>query len=340
MIISRAFLSALVLIAWKLTSPACDLCAVYRAGDAKGETGQGLFLSVAEQFTPFRSTQFQSKKIELQNPSHLDSSITHFVLGYNDSPRWGLSASLPFQHLQYRRTDLRYSLSAPPVFFTETGVSTGLGDMSLISRFAIIQHSSMRRGLIVNLLAGVKLPTGETDRLKEEIEQARIFNALLSSGTPHDPLGHSVSPIHPHALTLGSGSVDGVFGITANGRWNRTFLNAQVQYYLRTHGTSGFKFGDELMVSGGPGAFLFTKPSWTFSLQANAVYDLQLRDEVLGQLSDRTGSRSWFLGPLATVTWASHFSANLGIDLPLQIRNNGLQSLPEYRLHGGCSWRF
>ncbi len=282
----------------------------------------------------------QSQKIDLQNPSHLDSSITHFVLGYNAAPRWGFSASLPFHHLQYRRTDLRYSLSAPPVVFTETGVSTGVGDMSVISRFAVIQHSSMKRGLIVNLLAGVKLPTGETDRLKEEIEQARIFNAFLPPGSPHDPLGHSVSPIHPHALTLGSGSVDGVFGVTANGRWNRVFLNAQVQYYLRTHGTSGFKFGDELMISGGPGAFVLLKPSWTISLQANAVYDLQSRDEVLGQVSDRTGSRSWFLGPLANVTWGSHFSANLGIDLPIQIRNNGLQSVPEYRLHGGCSWRF
>lgn len=337
---SAGFLAALAFAAWIPGGLACDLCAVYRAGDAKGETGQGLFLSVAEQFTPYRTTQFQSQKIDLQNPSHLDSSITHFVLGYNAAPRWGLSASLPFQRLQYRRTDLRYSLSAPPVFFTETGVSTGVGDMSLISRFAVIQHSTMKRGLIVNLLAGVKLPTGDTDRLNEEVDQARIFNAFLPPGSPHDPLGHSVSPIHPHALALGSGSVDGVFGVTANGRWNRAFLNAQIQYYLRTHGASGFKFGDELMVSGGPGAFLLLRPSWTISLQANGVYDLQSRDEVLGKESDRTGSRSWFLGPLATITWRSHFSANLGVDLPLQIRNNGLQSVPDYRLHGGCSWRF
>ena len=28
------------------------------------------------------------------------------------------------------------------------------------------------------------------------------------------------------------------------------------------------------------------------------------------------------------------------IDLPLRIANNGFQNVPDYRLHGGLSWRF
>ena len=80
--------------------------------------------------------------------------------------------------------------------------------------------------------------------------------------------------------------------------------------------------------------------SWTASLQANAVFDKQSRDVVLGKASDRTGSTAWYLGPLLNLTWDSHLSANFGIDLPVNLRNNGFQSMPDYRLHGGISWRF
>ena len=322
------------------SAPACDLCAIYRAGDAQGGTGRGLFLSLSHQYTPYRTTQLNGQEIQLQNPSHVDSAITHAVLGYNFSSRIGLSASLPITRLQFKRTDLRYSLSAPPVLFTENGSSSGLGDLSLIGRVAVLQKVEMKRGLVVNLLAGVKLPSGDADRLREEVDQARIFNAFLPPGTPHDPLGHSVSSVHPHSLSLGSGSVDGIFGLTANGRWQRGFVNAQAQYSVRTHGESGFKFGNQLLISGGPGAFLLLTKSWTASLQANAVFDKQSRDVVLGKASDRTGSTAWYLGPLLNITWDSHLSANFGIDLPVKLRNNGLQSVPDYRLHGGISWRF
>ena len=198
----------------------------------------------------------------------------------------------------------------------------------------------MQYGLIVNLLGGVKFPTGETERIKDEIAQARVFESLLPPGTPHDPLGHSITSVHEHQLALGSGSYDGIFGLTANARYRRCFLNGQFQYYLRTPGQSGFNFGDELMVSGGPGAFILLTHVWTVSLQANAVYDTLARDELLGRISDRTGSTAWYFGPLLAVTVGEHFSANLGVDVPLRIANNGFQSVPDYALHGGFSWRF
>lgn len=40
-----------------------------------------------------------------------------------------------------------------------------------------------------------------------------------------------------------------------NSRLDRWFLNGQFQYYLRTEGDD-FEFGDELMVSDGPGAYV------------------------------------------------------------------------------------
>src|SRR5262249_51844613 len=158
---------------------------------------------------------------------------------------------------------------------------------------------------------------------------------FLPPATPHDPLGHSIASVHEHELALGSGSYDGIFGATVNARYRRFFLNGQFQYYLRTEGESGFIFGDELMVSGGPGAFILLSHGWTLSLQANGVYDTQARDQLLGRVSDRTGLTAWYFGPLLAFTMSDHFSANLGVDVPLRITNNGFQSVPNYAVHGG-----
>jgi len=316
---------------------ACELCAIYNSDNALGASSSGLLFNVAEQYVPYRTRQDDG-----QNPrpatSYVDSSITHLVPAYNFSSRFGVSLNVPLVYLNFQRTDLRYSLTAPPAQFTEKGTEFGLGDAALIGRVTVFQKSTMEYGVVVNALGGVKFPTGNDERLDGEVDQAKIFEAL---GGPHDdPLGHSISTVHEHSLAVGSGSYDGVFGLTANGRWRRWFINGQFQYYLRTEGASGFRYGDELMVSGGPGAYVLLSRSCTLSLQANAVYDWMARDEVLGRPSNQTGLTAWYLGPLLNFTWGDHFSANAGVDVPLSIDNNGRQSVPDYRIHGGFSWRF
>jgi hypothetical protein len=334
------FTSAFIVLIAGHVAQACELCAVYSAGSALGETGHGLSFSLAEQYIPYRTTQFDGQEVTVATPSYVDSSITHIVPGYNFSPRFGISFNLPLVYLGFRRTDLRYSLTAPPVLFTEQGHEFGLGDAAMIGRFAIFQKREMTYGILVNVLGGVKLPTGDASRIDDEVAQTRIFEAFLPPGTPHDPLGHSVSSVHQHELALGSGSYDGIFGLTLNSRWRQWFFNGQFQYYLRTRGESDFRYGDEVMVSGGPGRFLLLNESFTISLQVNVLYDSMARDELLGRPSDRTGSTGWYLGPLLTFTWGAHLSANAGIDLPLRIANNGFQNVPDYRLHGGIAWQF
>jgi hypothetical protein len=244
---------------------ACDLCAIYNASNARGESGSGFLFTVSEQFIPFRTVQADGHEVHPANPDFLDSAITHLVPGYNLSPRLGVSLNLPLSYRNFQRTDLRYSLTAPPVFQTERGHEFDPGDVALIGRWTIFQKSKMKRGLIVTLLGGVKFPTGGTDRLKDEVEQSRIFEALLPPSTPHDPLGHSVSSVHQHDLSPGSGSFDGITGLTVNGRWQRWFCNAQFQYYIRTEGESSFRYGDELIISGGPGAYVLLFENSTLS---------------------------------------------------------------------------
>jgi hypothetical protein len=245
---------------------------------------------------------------------------------------------VPITHLTFRREDIRYSLTAPPENYTEDGHETGLGDVSLVGRVTLFQKKTPIASVFINALVGVKFPTGDDDRLDAEIEQTRIYDTF--PGDHDDPLEHSFTAVHQHKLALGSGSFDGIFGLTVNANWQRWFFNGQFQYYLRTEGDSGFEFGDELIVSGGPGFLLLRNRDTSVALQANTVYDWMGRDSVLGRVSNSTGQTAWYLGPLVTFNWGGSFSANVGVDVPLEIRNRGYDAVPDYRLHGGVSWTF
>ena len=323
-----------------LYSNACDLCAVYNATSATGEASTGPIFSVAEQYVRYHTVQLNGNEISPLNPDKNCSSITHFVPGYNFHPRFGVSLNVPLVINQFKRSDLRYSTTAPPVFYTEKGRECGLGDIALIGRFAAVQKVEMDYAFIVTLLAGVKFPTGDTDRISEEVEQSRIFDSLLPPNTPHDPLSHSISSVHPHDLSPGSGSYDGIFGATMNARYGRYFFNMQFQYYLRTEGEDTFEYGDTLALSGGPGAYLLLGKKHTLSIQANLVYERDEQDELLGRVSNRTGSTAWYLGPQIVFTAGFGFSANVGMDIPLEIDARGFQNVADYRIHGGFTFAF
>jgi hypothetical protein len=322
------------------TAPACELCAIYSADSARGASEGGFLFSISEQFIEAGRIQFEGEEVETMNGDHLQSSVTHFVPTWNFSPRFGVSFSMPVVYRSFRRTDLRYFPGGTQSLVMEEGDEFGLGDVSLVGRVNVFQKSEMDYGFTVNVLGGVKFPTGDTDRIREEVEQSRIFESFFP-GQPHaDPLSHSLSSVHEHDISPGSGSYDGIVGLTANARWKRWIFNAQFQYYIRTPGESDFEYGDDLMVSGGPGAYLLLKDTFTLLLQANAGYETRARDTVLGRKSDRTGMTAWYLGPQLALTWGEHFAANAGVDIPLSIANNGFQNVPDYRIHGGVSVRF
>jgi hypothetical protein len=324
----------------------CELCAIYNANGANGQFTGGLTLTLEEQFIPFDTTQLGGHEVDLPYPNYLDSSITHIVATYNFTERLGLSLNLPIIYNSYEQTELRYFPPGAVPFGTsqlvhEKGQEFGLGDLALIGRWTVFQHATMRSAVALNLLGGIKFPTGDSSRLDDEVQQDQIFLRYFAPpGQPHDPLSHSISPIHQHDLALGSGSFDGVFGATMNARWKRLFFNSQVQYYLRTEGKTSFQYGDEFIVSLGPGAYLWLSEQQTLAIRANATYQFMAEDKVLGQESELSGQDAWFLGPQVIFTWGSHFGANIAVDLPLRIATRGLQNVPDYRLTGGVSWRF
>ena len=311
---------------------ACELCAISSASSARGESTSGFLFTFSEQFVPYNTEQFEGKEFERRDgtsPDWLDKSITHLVPTYNFSERVGVSLNVPIIYEEFKRFYLNYSPSGallPPA--TERGREFGLGDMSLIGRVTVLSLSEMEWGFGINVMAGVKFPTGDTARLQDEAEEARLHEHRAVSG------------VHQSDLTLGSGSFDGIFGFTINARWQRFYFSTLTQYYLRTEGESTYTYADEVMINGGPGYYVLLNKRYTLNLQAYAGYESRGRDSIDGKLSNDTGMTGWYMGPQIGFTWGLHFSATAAVDVPLTIYNNGFMNVPNYRIHGGLTWRF
>jgi len=313
---------------------ACDLCAIYRATNTRGESTAGFLLTVSEAYIPYNNLQFDGhpyNQVPLFNEAYMNSSITHIVPTYNFSELFGVSLNLPIEYKPYKLVQLVPGQAEP---FEESGTSSGFGDMSLIGRLTPLRISEMKYSIVGSLFAGVKFPTGNPEQLELEVQQEEELQAEFGPGHNH-PIGG----IHRHDLTLGSGSFDGIFGAALTVRWDRWFLGMQGQYYLRTEALD-YQFGNETMASGGPGAYILLDPRATLSLQLNASWGSMEPDTVIGIENTETGWRGWFLGPQLNFTFRQHFSANAGVDIPIVIDNNGFQSVPSFRFHGGLSWKF
>ncbi len=317
---------------------ACELCAIYRAADARGEYSSGFTASIAEQYIPYRREQFNGVSFDrpAADREYLDRSMTHVVLGYNATETIGFAANLPIVSQHYHFTEI-------PDGFHPTlvdGHETGVGDLALLGRWQVLDKSDMDRGIVLNLLGGVKLPTGSTDALDRQSSSIDRYESVVGPGHNHDALGPVLSGIHLHDLAIGSGSVDGIFGLAGTLRWKRAFLNHQWQYYLRTEGAGHYKFADEFIGSGGPGAFLWLSKNGTLSVQANVVYDTRGADEYRGKASIHTGFTAWYVGPQVALTLGGHFSAVASIDIPVRETGRGFQNVPEYRLNASVNWKF
>ena len=252
----------------------CDLCGCYTPqmeamppGEEQYTPGQPsaahsaqsgwldrAYLAVAEQFTHFGTVQIDGE--EAPNPSgqYEDSSITQLVLGYGFTSRFAIQINIPWIYRSFQR---------PEGFAIDRGTEAGLGDVSLIGKFVLLHKEigGSRRPNFEDpknprmeirepdftvstlLLGGVKFPTGDSSRIKEEFQEVQI------PGAP-------VSGIHGHDLTLGTGSYDAVIGSQTSLRYQSFFFEGDVQFTLRGDGLHQYHFANDLSWSGGPGYYL------------------------------------------------------------------------------------
>jgi len=305
-------------IAFASTAAACDLCSIYSAAQARGEIGKGFFAGAAEQFTHFGTLQDNGAKVPNDVGQYLNSSVSQVFAGYNFNERFGLQLNVPVIYRSFKR---------PEANAIDRGTESGIGDVSLLGHGQVYRHESKKFTLSWNVLGGVKFPTGDTDRLKEE------FNEVEVPGAPE-------SGIHGHDLTLGSGSYDGIVGTGVFLRSRRAFLAANAQYAIRSQGDFGYHFADDLTWAGGPGVFLLLEDKYTAALQLNVSGEHKDRDTFRGVKAGDTGVTAVYLGPQITFTWSEKLSAEVGVDLPVSMDNTALQAVPDYRIRAGLTWHF
>jgi hypothetical protein len=307
-----------------LASPAtaCDLCAVYNVHAAEASRNKGFSISAAEQFTRFGTLQEDGHKVPNSAHQYVNSFITQIVPGYTFNDWAGVQFNVPFIHREFRRVEDS---------MIDHGSESGLGDVSLIGTLTPVRIEHMHSTFNWSVFGGVKFPTGDSDRLKEETEEGHHHE--------HED-AHLASGVHGHDLALGSGSYDGLVGTSIYGRYRRGFFSASLQYSIRSCGDFDYRYANDLMWSGGPGVFLILEEEWTASLQLVVSGEDKSLDRFRGERAEDTGITSVFIGPQVNVTWSDKFSAQVGADFPVLRCNTALQIVPDYRVRAGLTWRF
>lgn len=309
---------------------ACDVCAIYTATE-QGEARTGLRLGIAEQYTHFGTERFNGDVVDLPATEYADSAITQFLVGYGVTPRINLQLSIPYIVRTFRRIERHV---------TETGSERGLGDLSLVGQAHVFSHITERGMFRASLLAGVKFPTGDTDRLGEEAmppgEGVRSGRAARARSTILPLAGG----LHGHDLTLGSGSFDGIVGGQLFWSHDRFFLTGGMQYAIRGDGDHDYRFANDLTWSGGPGVYVLLAHTYTLGLQAVIAGETKGKDTQQGVRAGDTAITALYVGPGVSFTWGASLVTDVAADLPVLQQNSGLQLVPDVRVRGGVTWRF
>jgi len=338
-------IAALILAAGLTSVRACDLCGCYtpqlntmpQMNFTLLPWARGWYGAVGEQFTRFGTLQLDGEEVANPTGQYLNSSITQLVAGYQINNRFALQINVPLIYREFKR---------PEGFEIQQGTVSGLGDLSLLLKTVVFHYASpaqrsfefygSKNPVAVEhepdftvsavLLTGIKFPTGDSSRLEEEFHEIEI------PGAPE-------SGIHGHDLTLGTGSYDGLFGEQTALRYKNFFFETNVQFTLRGDGTHQYHFANDLIWSGGPGYYIVRNRDTVFGVQLAASGEYKDVDRFRGEPAEDTGITSVFLGP-RLVASRGRWSAEVAVDLPVSIDNTSLQSVPDYRLHGGISIQF
>ncbi len=307
----------------------CDECDVHRAID-ETRSRLGLRLGFFEQYTQFRTEQLNGK--EQPNPygEHLYSSISQVLVGWQFTRRFGVQANLPVIVRSWRRV-----LGAGEI---QTSTRGGIGDLVLLGNFLAWDKSGDDGLIRFDAIGGLKLPTGDAGFLAEEMEEDAVADGHGLARPAH---GDAVpSGVHGHDLAFGTGSVDGLIGLQVFGSWHRLFGSAVAQYKITRTGSYGYRYANDLVWWGGPGAWLALDPKYTFSAQAIVSGETKGQDVQNGVSYDDTGMTSLFCGPAFAFTWGTSVNAEVAAVLPVVLNNTGYQIVPDFRLRAALVWRF
>jgi hypothetical protein len=324
---------------------ACDLCGCYTPQmEAMPDMASaplfpwttGWYAAVGEQFTRFGTIQVDGSEVANPTGQYENSSITQIVAGYSMSSRFALQLDVPLIYREFKR---------PEGFAIDHGTVSGLGDISLLLKTVVFHYASAARRTFemdgknpvatehepdftvsALLLTGIKFPTGDPSRLKEEFHEMEIPGAPASG-------------IHGHDLTLGTGSYDGIFGEQTSLRYKSAFFETNVQFTLRGDGAHQYHFANDLTWNAGPGYYVLRQRGAIVGVQFVVSGEYKNVDRFRGAKAEDTGITAVAVGPRVVASYG-RFSAEVAAEFPVLIDNTALQAVPDYRLRGGVSVHF
>ena len=213
-------------------------------------------------------------------------------VAYGVSDRLTIAASLPFNYIS------NFRASEDGVSILSAGHISGIGDLTVLGKFSLLSSP-----LDVAIVAGVKIPTGNTNRMDDS-------GAPLTSD--HQP---------------GTGTWDPIVGLAAGLSLDeRIILSASLTWHITIQGQARFEPGDSALLAtklqvqiSSLGSFPRIYVTLELALERTA------KDSDAGILNSDSGGWVLSIGPGIRARFGDHLSVGVTLSRPLYQGLYGIQ---------------
>lgn len=323
---------------------ACDICSVYTLLGAS-ESDLGVYAGLFEQYSDFGTLRLDGDEVPNEEDQSLRSSISQVILGYQFNRRFGVQANVPLIDRSYERPGQEGE-------GMERGSESGLGDVSVVALWRALERIEGESVRAVSLIAGVKLPSGDSDRLAEELAEGHHDEGEEQAGEhahaapvtslrgAHEGEHHAASGVHGHDLALGSGSTDYLVGGSAFLSWKRLATRASAQYAIRTEGDFDYRYANDATWNVEAGVFALLSHERSLRVGVGVSGEKKGEDELRGEPLPDTAIEAIYAGPAISYSRGEDLFAELNLDLPVEQETSDLQIVPDWRARFAFSYRF
>jgi len=311
-------LSAAVLALFPGPATACDFCLLSQ-GISPLDTIKGSGIKISERYT-LLDRMYQGTT-STDNPGikeeHWTTELTGF---YSISPEFMVLATLP-----YRKGRTTGELSTDGTLDSAgAGRSAGMGDVSLMGRYTFLKHENPETTDVLAGLAGIKFPTGKTDKMTAD--NADYLDSHLQPGT---------------------GSTDYLLGLSFTHSLNRLSLSANLLGTIPGKGKFGnttHQFGNALNydISGKyrmlPEAFEPQQPQIFASLGLSG--EAREKEKTDNTVDPDSGGNTVYLTPGLQLVLAPHWVVEISYLHAVYHRLNGTQLGETFKVVSGVTYLF
>jgi hypothetical protein len=241
------------------------------------------------------------------------NQLTSFSLGYGVSDFLSLDFILPFIHREHSHI---HNHQGEEIW--QRWNFSGIGDMTLLAN--VFLFNDIEENSFINVITGIKIPTGVTDIVNQEGEEAEV-TLQPGSGSTDFILGATYSR-NLFSIPMMSGSMYSTFPVTFN-----------INYKLNTKGTDDYKFGNELLIHLSTAYRFIEKAS--LLLQVNAKFQNRADVGSTNEPRESTGGEWIFVSPGLKFYLSEALSVYSYFQVPLYQSVNGIQQVAPYNLQFG-----